>query len=163
MDISYRYSYTIFMCSIIYCVLHKIEVFPIFFSFSDRWNTLDVITMVDLLVIFVLRLVTSHSSSAVQNRTLAVANYLYGLNAMLLTLRVLGSILESKRKAGVMQIALFRIVGNVKVIFWQFSVAVLAFSMAITKIFMADRSYDSPAVGRENEWYVSINHSLELW
>ena len=113
--------------------------------------------MADLLVIFVLRLVTSHSSSAVQNRTLAVANYLYGFNAMLLTLRVLGSILESRRKAGVMQIALFRIVGNVTVIFWQFSVAVLAFSMAITKVFMADRSYRSPAVGREEEWYVDNN------
>ena len=125
------------------------------FFFSDLWNFLDLITIATFLVILLLRVMTSYSLTVAQNRALAAANHLYGFNAMLLSLRVLGSILESKRSTGVMQIALFRIVGSVAVIFWQFSVAVLAFSVAITKVIMTDKSYVSSVVEQEKEWYVS--------
>ena len=119
----------------------------------DRWNALDVITIVVFLVILAIRLVASSSSTVSQNQTLAVANYLYGVNTMLLALRVLGSILESTRTAGVMQIALFKIIGDVRVIFWQFLVTVLAFSMAMTKVFMTEKSFVVKSK-TEDGWYV---------
>ena len=72
---------------------------------------------------------------------------------MLLALRVLGSILESTRTAGVMQIALFKIIGDVRVIFWQFLVTVLAFSMAMTKVFMTEKSFVVKSK-TEDDWYV---------
>ena len=93
------------------------------------------------------------ASAVFKDRNLAVANYLYGLNTMLLALRVLGSILESTRTVGVMQIALFKIIGDVRVIFWQFLVTVLAFSMAMTKVFMTEKSFVKKSK-REDEWYV---------
>ena len=103
---------------------------------------LDFITLLIYSVVFVLRVITlSQSTSISQNRTLAAANYMYGLNTMCLTLRVFGSVLESTRSIGVVQIALFKIIGDVMTIFWQFLVAILAFSLAITKVFLTERSY----------------------
>ena len=98
---------------------------------------LDFITLLIYSVVFVLRVITlSQSTSISQNRTLAAANYMYGLNTMCLTLRVFGSVLESTRSIGVVQIALFKIIGDVVIILWQFLVVIVAFSLAITKIFL---------------------------
>jgi hypothetical protein len=118
----------------------------LFFFPSDWWNILDVLTLVVFLVLVALRIFTwsEHIKKFVsKNRTLAVAGYLYGLNTMFLTLRVFGNIMESKKSTGSIQIALFKIIGAVVAIFGQFLAAALAFSLAITKIYMAEVSYNA--------------------
>jgi len=77
------------------------------------------------------------------NRLLAVAGYFYGLNTMFLTLRVFGNIMETTKNTGSIQIALFQIIGAVVAIFGQFLAATVAFSLAITKVFVAEISYTS--------------------
>ena len=93
----------------------------------------------------------SQSSPIFQNRTLAAANYMYGLNTMCLTLRFFGSVLESTQSTGVVQIVLFKIVGHIVIIFWQLLVAILAFSLAITKVYLTAGGY---ANWEENGKYV---------
>ena len=60
---------------------------------------------------------------------------------MFLTFRVFGHVMENTRDVGAIQIALFHILNDVVAIFWQFMAAILAFSIAITKIYMAEKSY----------------------
>ena len=94
------------------------------------------------LIIFVLRMITwAMSDSVVSNRALVIAGYLYGLNTMFLTFRVFGHVMETTRGVGSIQIALFHILSDVATIFWQFIAAILAFSIAITKVFVAEKSY----------------------
>ena len=113
-----------------------------FTSFSDRWNQLDFIILVLYVITFILRMVTWGASTEVyNNRPLAVAFYLYGLVAMFLTLRVFGHVMECRRDMGAIQIALFFIMRDVVTIFWQFLATILAFSLVITKIYIAERSY----------------------
>ena len=103
---------------------------------------MDLITLVTFAVTFFLRMDTLSTSGFVtQNRVLAAANYMYGLNTMFLTLRVIGHILESKRSIGPVEIALFKIIGDVTTIFWQILVVILAFSLAITKVYLTERMY----------------------
>lgn len=75
------------------------------------------------------------------NRLLAIGGYFYGLNTMFLTLRVFGHIMETNKNTGSIQIALFQIFGAVITIFGEFLAAILAFSLAITKIYVAEMSY----------------------
>jgi hypothetical protein len=51
--------------------------------------------------------------------------------------------MESKKSTGSIQIALFQIIGAVVTIFGQFLAATLAFSLAITKIYIAEVSYNA--------------------
>ena len=81
------------------------------------------------------------SSAVVNNRVLVITGYLYGLNTMLLTLRAFGHMMESTKRIGTIQIALFHIIGDVVTIFWQFLATILAFSLAVTKVYMAETSY----------------------
>ena len=114
----------------------------VLFVSRDQWNILDVVILTIFVVILILRCVTWSFHSAVSNnRRLAVAGYLYGFNAMFLSLRVFGHIMESKKSTGSIQIALFQIIGAVVAIFGQFLAAILAFSLAITKIYMAEVSF----------------------
>lgn len=53
--------------------------------------------------------------------------------------------METSKGVGVVQIALFQMFGDITTIFWQFIAAILAFSLAITKVYMAERSYISKA------------------
>ncbi|KAJ7393954.1 hypothetical protein OS493_003623 [Desmophyllum pertusum] len=109
---------------------------------SDRWNILDSITLVIYFTTFLLRIVTwVKSASVTNNRALVVAGYLYGLNSMFLTLRAFGHVMETIKGVGAIQIALFHIIGDVATIFWQFLATSLAFSIAITKVYMAEKSY----------------------
>ena len=62
---------------------------------------------------------------------------------MLLTIRSFGQVMETSEGVGVIQIALLQMFGDVTTIFWQFSAVILAFSLAITKVYMAERSYIS--------------------
>ena len=115
---------------------------------------LDFIIILIYSVILVLRVITlPHSTSISQRRTLVAANYMYGLNTMCLTLRFFGSVLESSQSTGVVQIALFKITGHIVIIFWQFLVATLAFSLAITKVSMTERWY-ADSEEKANEMYV---------
>lgn len=75
------------------------------------------------------------------NRVLAVAGYLYGVNTLCLTFRVFGQILEQFKDVGTVQIALFTILKDISVVIWQFTAAILAFSIAITKVFMVEKSF----------------------
>ena len=80
--------------------------------------------------------------------------YLYGLNTMFLTLRAFGHVMETFKGIGAIQIALFQIIGDVVTIFWQFIATILAFSIAITKVYIAERSFISKT--NDAESYVQL-------
>ncbi|XP_022805037.1 short transient receptor potential channel 4-like isoform X2 [Stylophora pistillata] len=112
--------------------------------FSDRWNVLDLITLFFYLITFILRMITwSNSTDVSNNRFLAVAEYFYGFIAMVLALRTFGQVMECKQKLGPIQIALFSIIRDVFAIFWQGLAIILAFSLAITKIYVTEKAYTS--------------------
>lgn len=112
------------------------------FLFSNCWRILDTTTILIYLVTFILRLVTwALSGAVINNRVLVIAGYLYGLNTMLLTLRAFGHVMETTKRIGAIQIALLHIIGDVVTIFWQFLATILAFSLAVTKVYMAEKSY----------------------
>ena len=122
---------------------------------SDRWNILDFITLVNYIVTLVVRVVTwSLSESVTGNRALVIAEYLYGLNTMFLTLRAFDHVMETFKGIGAIQIALFQIIGDVVTIFWQFIATILAFSIAITKVYIAERSFISKT--NDAESYVQL-------
>ena len=94
-----------------------------------------------------LRMVTwGLATSATGNKALVIAGYFYGLNTMILTLRVFGHLMETSKATGTTHIALINIIEDVAIIFFQFLVGILAFSLAITKIYVAEGSYVSTAV-----------------
>ena len=100
------------------------------------------ISVLTYLVIFILRLTTwILSESVINNRAVLVASYLYSFNTLCLTLRIFGHVVETFKGVGTIQIALFNILQDVFSIMWQFAAAVLAFSVAITKIYMAEQSF----------------------
>ena len=92
------------------------------------------------------------SASVTNNRALVFAGYLYGLNTMFLTLRAFGHVMETIRGIGTIQIALFQIIGDIATIFWQFVAAILAFSIAITKVYMAEKSYIAQESYNDKLW-----------
>lgn len=113
-------------------------------SFSDRWNMLDLIIVFIYVITFILRMITwAISTSVSDNRSLAVAGYLYGFIALLLTLRAFGHVMEVDRGMGSIQIAVFVILKDLRAIFWLFISTILGFSLAMTKIFVVEASYSS--------------------
>lgn len=105
---------------------------------------LNVIILIDYFVFLILRVVTwSGHTSVWRNRLLAVAGYIFGFNTMVLTLRVFGHFLEIFPSTGSIQVALFQIIGAAVTVLGQFIVAILAFSLAITKIYVAEDSYSA--------------------
>ncbi|KAJ7379864.1 hypothetical protein OS493_012617 [Desmophyllum pertusum] len=109
---------------------------------SDCWNRLDFVSLLVYLIIFTLRLATVIASgSEMNNRALAIAGYFYSFNTLCLTLRVFGSVMEQSRDVGTIQIALFSILTDIRIVFWQFTAAILAFSIAITKVYMVEKSF----------------------
>ena len=100
--------------------------------------------LVIYVVTFLLRMVTWGVSTSIPgNKALVIAGYFYGLNTMILTLRVFGNLMETSKATGTTQIALISIIVDVAIIFFQFMVGILAFSLAITKIYVAEGSYIS--------------------
>ena len=77
------------------------------------------------------------------NRTLAVAGYFYSFNTLCLTLRAFGYVMEQSRTIGTVQIALFSILTDIHAVYGQFTAAILAFSIAITKVYMAEKSFSA--------------------
>ena len=49
--------------------------------------------------------------------------------------------MEQSKEVGTIQIALFTILKDIRTIFWQFMAVIVAFSMAITKIYMSEKSF----------------------
>ena len=80
------------------------------------------------------------SESVNNNRILAVSGYLYGVNTMFLTLRAFGSILETTKGVGTVQIAFFHIIGDAVVVVVHFLAITMAFASTITKIFVAEKT-----------------------
>ncbi|XP_068673143.1 transient receptor potential cation channel subfamily M member 7-like, partial [Montipora foliosa] len=106
---------------------------------KDRWNLFDlVIICMFFCGILPLRIVTwASSESGSNNQALEIAGYLYGFNTMLLTFRVFGSLLEAFEGVGTIQIALFQVIRDAVVVVVQFVVITVAFSSAITKVFVS--------------------------
>ena len=105
---------------------------------------MDVLTLLVYIILLVLRIIAwSVHVSIHKNRLLAVSGYLYGLNAMVITLRVFGHMMESNAHLGTIQIALLQIIGSCLAILGQFLAALIAFSLAITKVYVAEISYNS--------------------
>ena len=75
------------------------------------------------------------------DRAVAIASYLYAFNTLCLTFRAFGHVMEQSKHVGTIQIALFSILSDIRIVFGQFVVAVLAFSFAIAKVYMAEQSY----------------------
>ena len=105
---------------------------------------LDFIILVFYLITFILRIITWKISTEVSdNRLLAVSGYFYGFIAMFLTLRAFGQVIERVRGMGAIQIALFFVICDVMAIFWQFLAMIIAFSLAMTKMYLAEKAYTS--------------------
>ena len=112
---------------------------------------MDFVTVIIYTVTFCLRVATwTLSETVTDNRAVVTAGYLYAINTMLLTLRAFGHVMETFKGIGAIQIALFHIIGDVVTIFWQFTAGILAFSIAITKVYMAERSFISSGSRRES-------------
>ena len=112
------------------------------FWFSDCWNRFDVASLVIYFIILILRIATWVAAGSVaNNRTLVIAGYLYSFNTLCLTLRAFGQVMEQQKDVGTIQIALFSILRDVRTVLWQFLAVILAFSIAITKIYMSERSF----------------------
>ena len=102
------------------------------------------ISLIIYFVTFILRMITWGICTSVPgNQQLVIAQYLYGLNATLLTVRVFASLLEANKGTGITHIALVRIVEDVAVIFVQFAVWILACSLAMTKVLLAELSFNA--------------------
>ncbi|XP_078352011.1 uncharacterized protein LOC144636698 isoform X2 [Oculina patagonica] len=109
---------------------------------SDPWNLLDFISLLVYLIIVTLKVTTLLTSrSEMNNRALAIAGYFYSFNTLCLTMRVFGHVTEQSRHLGVIQIALFNILKDISTIILQFMAGILAFSIAITKVFMTEKSF----------------------
>ncbi|XP_066021565.1 uncharacterized protein [Pocillopora verrucosa] len=112
--------------------------------FRGPWNVLDFIILVFYLITFILRIITWKISTEVSdNRLLAVSGYFYGFIAMFLTPRAFGQVIERVRGMGAIQIALFFVIWDVMAIFWQFLAMIIAFSLAMTKMYLAEKAYTS--------------------
>ena len=117
--------------------------------------------LVIFVVTFLLRMITwGVSASATGNRALVIAGYCYGLNTMILTLRVFGHLMEASKETGTTHIALMSIIEDVATIFFQFLVGILAFSLAISKIYLAEDSFFSSEDKLEAKRSVSAAGSI---
>ena len=132
-----------FVCYIIFGLFSLLFCFCFSrFHCRDRWNAFDfLIFVVYIFAILPLRIATWVESESVNNnRILAIAGYLYGFNTMLLTFRAFGSILETTKFVGTVQIAFFHIVGDAVVVVVHFLAITIAFASIITKVFVAEKT-----------------------
>ena len=81
----------------------------------------------------------THESVA-NNRARAIAGCMYGFNALLLTIRTTGHLLEQSKTIGIIQIAFFRILKDIITVLLQFLATLAAFSIALTKFYIADKN-----------------------
>ena len=108
------------------------------------WNYLDVIIEIIYILTVILRITTiARGGVPYNNRLLEISNYLYGINTLLMVLRV-SSILELNQVVGPLQLALYRMLGDLLIILSQFFFVIVGFSLAIMKSYNAERSYLRP-------------------
>ena len=81
--------------------------------------------------------------SVANNGVLAWSGYLYAFNTLCLTLRTFGHALEQSKTVGIIQIAFFSILKEILIIFLQLLATLLAFSIALTKIYLVGKSVDA--------------------
>lgn len=123
------------------------------FEFSDCWNRLDFISLLVYLAIFLLRVyVATWSEQGVNNRALFVASFLYGFNSLCLTFRAFGHVMEQSKHIGTIQIALFSILSDIRIVLGQFVVAILAFSFALAKVYMAEKIFIGESRDAHGMW-----------
>ena len=128
---------------LLFCYVWFVFTFLLFrFHCRDRWNAFDLlIFVVYIFAILPLRIATWVESESVNNnRILAITGYLYGFNTMFITLRTFGSILETIKGVGTIQIAFFHIIGDAVVVVVHFLTITLAFASCITKVLMAEKT-----------------------
>ena len=130
------------------------------FHYRDRWNAFDfLIFVVYIFAILPLRIATWVESESVNNnRILAIAGYLYGFNTMFITLRVVGSILETIKGVGTVQIAFFHIIGDAVLVVVHFLTITLAFASCITKVLVAEKTMVSENTPEKQPWVFSPTH-----
>ncbi|RMX54876.1 hypothetical protein pdam_00023313 [Pocillopora damicornis] len=118
--------------------------------FRDMWNYLDLGIVFIYVVLLVCRIATFIiGGDSFHNRWLEIANYSYGFNTLFLTLRF-SSILELSSVVGPLQLALFQMLRDLLIILIQFAFVIVAFSMAITKCYTAEKSYMIPQDSKSN-------------
>jgi len=136
--------------------------------FKDTWNYVDVVIVIVYVLIVILRIVTvARGGDPYQNRLLERVNYLYGVNTLLLVLRF-SSILELSAVVGPLQLALFRMCVDLAIILMQFFFVICAFSLAITKSYIAETSYLTPPSNRSEDVtpnYVTLLYTArqQIW
>ena len=146
MDIDYVFCVYVFVfvlfCFVLCCFVFLFTFVLFRFHCRDRWNVFDLlILVVYIIAILPLRIaIWVESESVNNNRILAVAGYLYGFNTMFLTFRAFGSIGETIKGVGTIQIAFFHIIGDAIVVVVHFIAITLAFSSTITKVFVAEKT-----------------------
>ena len=126
----------------LFSLLFVLFCFIFRFHCRDRWNAFDfLIFVVYIFAILPLRIAAWVESESVNNnRILAIAGYLYGFNTMFLTFRAFGSILETTKFVGTVQIAFFHIIGDAVVVVVHFLAITIAFASTITKVFVVERT-----------------------
>ncbi|XP_068683445.1 short transient receptor potential channel 6-like isoform X2 [Montipora foliosa] len=115
---------------------------PLGIYLSDVWHKIDFLVLLVYFAILILRVYAIVFSGQVRNnRALVVANYLYGINVLGLSYRAFGHVMQQFEGVGTIQIALFNILGDIRVVLAHFALAILAFSFAITKVYVAKKSF----------------------
>ena len=105
------------------------------------WNWVDLLTMAIYIIIIILRvIVIIRGGDPFNNRLLEILNYLYGFNTMFLIIRF-SNLLALSSVFGPLQLALFRMYVDLLTILVQFAFVVAAFSVGLTKIFLAEMSF----------------------
>ena len=105
------------------------------------WNYIDLLSLIVYIFILVLRIaIMAHSGAHSNNRLLEIANYLYGFDTLLLILRF-SCIVGLSSNFAPLQLAIFRMCVDLVVILVQFVFIIGAFSVAITKCYVAGKSF----------------------
>ncbi|XP_068731483.1 short transient receptor potential channel 6-like isoform X2 [Montipora capricornis] len=115
---------------------------PLEIYLSDVWHKIDFLVLLVYFAILILRVYAIVFSGQVRNnRALVFANYLYGINVLGLSYRAFGHVMQQFKGVGTIQIALINILGDIRVVLAHFALAILAFSFAITKVYVAKKSF----------------------
>ena len=103
---------------------------------------MDVFILFLYSVIFMLRLYVVVWSRQIRNNyALIVSSYLYGVNALCLSFRAFGHIVEQFEEVGTTQRALFSILRDIRVVLGHIFLAIVSFSFALTKVYVDERSF----------------------
>ncbi|XP_067037021.1 short transient receptor potential channel 4-like [Acropora muricata] len=135
-----EYLIFIFFCGILLSEYRQFKEAPSKY-FKDMWNYIDLLALIVYIFILVLRIaIMAHGGAHSNNRLLEIANYLYGFDTLLLILRF-SCIVGLSSNFAPLQLAIFRMCVDLVVILVQFVFIIGAFSVAITKGYVAGKSF----------------------